>query len=290
MTTTLDINDLIPEEAELVRRMLQEIALYPQIREPVLRFLLAEDFPALVAMVRENSENIQLILERLGVIEQAVARIPVIEERLGSVEQAVARIPVIEERLGSVEQAVARIPVIEERLGSVEQAVARIPVIEETLASTDRAVRVLQGHVGGLRGTSYEDRCRQQIAAVLDGYLTLAVLADRERINTLLVNARHAGQITRADLIDGYNADIIARALDDADETAMLAVVEVSVTFNRRDLEIAARRAELIGRITGAPTAAYLATQHDWPETMNVAASDLRVTIISYPLDGFEYC
>ena len=280
MTTTLDINDLIPEEAELVRRMLQEIALYPQIREPVLRFLLAEDFPALVAMVRENSENIQLILERLGVIEQAVARIPVIEERLGSVEEAVARIPVIEERLESVE----------ERLGSVQEAVARIPVIEETLARTDRAVRVLQGHVGELRGTSYEDRCRQQIAAVLDGYLTLAVLADRERINTLLVNARHAGQITRSDLIDGYNADIIARALDDADETAMLAVVEVSVTFNRRDLEIAARRAELIGRITGAPTAAYLATQHDWPETMNVAASDLGVTIISYPLDGFEYC
>lgn len=270
MTTTLDINDLIPEEAELVRRMLQEIALYPQIREPVLRFLLAEDFPALVAMVRENSENIQLILERLGVIEQAVARIPVIEERLGSVE----------ERLGSVE----------EHLGSVQEAVARIPVIEETLARTDRAVRVLQGQVGELRGTSYEDRCRRQIAAVLDGYLTLAVLADRERINALLVNARHAGQITRADLIDGYNADIIARALDDADETAMLAVVEVSVTFNRRDLEIAARRAELIGRIAGAPTAAYLATQHDWPEAMNVAASDLGVTIISYPLDGFEYC
>ena len=141
-----------------------------------------------------------------------------------------------------------------------------------------------------MRWPSYEDKCRQQIAAVLDGYLAWPVLADRERINTLLVNARHAGQITRAELIDGYNADIIARALDDAAESAMLAIVEVSVTFNRRDLEIAARRAELIGRITGVPTAAYLATQHDWPEAMNVAASDLGVTVISYPLDGFEYC
>ncbi len=229
MTTTTDISDLIPEEAALVRRMLQEIALYPQIREPMLRFLLAEDFPALVALVRENSDNIRLILERLSVVEEAVVR-------------------------------------------------------------TDRAVRVLQGQVGALRGTSYEDRCREQIAAVLDGYLARAVPADRERINTLLVNARHAGQITRAELIDGYNADIIARAMDDDAETVILAVVEVSVTFNRQDLEIAARRAELIGRIAGAPTAAYLATQHDWPDAMNIAAADLDVTIISYPLDDFaEY-
>ena len=148
-------------------------------------------------------------------------------------------------------------------------------------------MRVLQGQVGELRGTSYEDRCRQQIAAVLDGYLARAVPADRARINTLLVNARHAGQITRAELIDGYNADIIARALDDDPETAMLAVVEVSITFNRQDLETAARRAELIGRIAGVPTTAYLATQHDWPDAMNAAAADLDVTIISYPLDDY---
>ena len=100
MTTLPDIDNLIPQEAELVRRLVQEIAWYPQIREPVLRFLMAEDFPALVALVRQNAANIELILERLGVVEEAVARIPAIEE-------AVARIPAIEE-------AVARIPAIEE--------------------------------------------------------------------------------------------------------------------------------------------------------------------------------
>ena len=140
-----------------------------------------------------------------------------------------------------------------------------------------------------MRGNSYEDKCREQIAAVLDGYMSRAVPANRERINTLLVNARHAGQITRAELIDGYNVDIIARALDDDAETAALAVAEVSITFNRRDLEIAARRAELIGRITGVATTAYLVTHHDWPETMNAAAADLGVTIISYPLEDFVF-
>lgn len=240
-----DLDALIPQEAELVRRVVQEIALYPQIRDPVLRFLLAEDFPALVDMVRKNAANIELILERLGVVEKAVARIPVIEE-----------------------------------------AVERL---EHTVAGIDRSVRVLQGQVGKLRGTSYEDKCREQIAAVLDGYMSRAVPVDRERINTLLVNARHAGQITRAELIDGYNADIIARAMDDLAAAEMLAVVEVSITFNSRDLETAARRAELIGRVTGVPTAAYLATHHDWPETMNAEAANLGVTIISYPLEDFAF-
>lgn len=252
MTTLPDIDNLIPQEAELVRRLVQEIAWYPQIREPVLRFLMAEDFPALVALVRQNAANIELILERLGVVEEAVARIPVIEE------------------------TVARLD------GTVEG-------LSYTVAGLGRSVRVLQGHVGKMRGNSYEDKCREQIAAVLDGYISRAVPADRERINALLVNARHAGQITRAELIDGYNVDIIARALDDHAAAEMLAVAEVSITFNRRDLETAARRAELIGQITGVATAAYLVTHHDWPEAMNAAAADLGVTIISYPLEDFVF-
>ena len=268
-----DLDALIPQEAELVRRVVQEIALYPQIRDPVLRFLLAEDFPALVDMVRKNAANIELILERLGVVEKAVARIPVIEEKVERLERTVGR---LDSTVGRLDSTVGRLD------NTVEGLV-------HTVTGIDRSVRVLQGQVGKLRGTSYEDKCREQIAAVLDGYMSRAVPVDRERINTLLVNARHAGQITRAELIDGYNADIIARAMDDLAAAEMLAVVEVSITFNSRDLETAARRAELIGRITGVPTAAYLATHHDWPETMNAEAANLGVTIISYPLEDFAF-
>ena len=237
MTTAQDINDLIPQEAALVRQLLQEIALHPQVRQPVLRFLLAEDFPALVAMVRENTDNIRLILERLGVVEEAVARIPAIEEK-------VARIPALEE-------AVARIPAIEEK-------VARIPALEEGLRSVQRGLAVLQGSFGRFRGESYENACRQEIAAVLDGFLEWPILADRERINRLLVAARHANRITRAELIDGYHVDIIARAENDDESTGTLAVLEATITFNRDDLETASRRADIIARVAGVPAAAYL--------------------------------
>ena len=312
-----DLIDLILPEAEIVRRIIEEVQQHPRIRRPLLRFLMADDFDELIAAVRENSDNIRLILERIGVVEQAVQRIPaieeavqripVIEERLASVEEAVQRIPVIEERLASVEEAVQRIPVIEERLTSVEEAVQRIPAIEEAVQRipaieeavqripaieeavqrTDRVVRSLQGSVGQLRGDSYELKCAEQIDAVLDGHLSSAVLADRERVNTLLRNARRTGLISRAELQDGYNVDIIARPYDDADGTDILAVVEASVTFNRQDLETVTRRAALIGRITGVVTASYLVTHHDWPTDMDTTARELGVTIVQYALPQY---
>ena len=147
-----------------------------------------------------------------------------------------------------------------------------------------RGLAVLQGSFGRFRGESYENACRQEIAAVLDGFLEWPILADRERINRLLVAARHANRITRAELIDGYHVDIIARAENDDETTGTLAVLEATITFNREDLETASRRADIIARVAGVPAVAYLVTHHDWPAEMDAAARALGVTIISYPL------
>ena len=114
--TETDLMDLIPPEAEIVRRIVQEVRQYPRIRQPLLRFLTADDFDELIAMSRENADGIKLILERMGILDQAVERIPAIEqavERIPAIEQAVERIPAIEqavERIPAIEQAVERIP------------------------------------------------------------------------------------------------------------------------------------------------------------------------------------
>lgn len=249
MTTADDTEllDLIPPEAEIVRRIVDEVRRYPRIRRPLLRFLAADDFDELMAAVRENSDNIKLILERMGVMD----------DRMGTMEN--------------------RMGVMEERLTSVEGAVERI----------DHNVRSLQGSVGQLRGDSYENKCAEEIEGILDGYLKNAVLADRERIRVAFRNVRDNNLITREEFVDAYRPDIIARAAHDDDETEGLAVVEVSVTFNREDLEAASRRAELIGRVTGVPTAAYLVTHHEWPAEMDAAARDLDVTIIRHAIPEY---
>ena len=249
MTTADDTEllDLIPPEAEIVRRIVDEVRRYPRIRRPLLRFLAADDFDELMATVRENSDNIKLILERMGVMD----------DRMGTMEN--------------------RMGVMEERLTSVEGAVERI----------DHNVRSLQGSVGQLRGDSYENKCAEEIEGILDGYLKNAVLADRERIRVAFRNVRDNNLITREEFVDAYRPDIIARAAHDDDETEGLAVVEVSVTFNREDLEAASRRAELIGRVTGVPTAAYLVTHHEWPAEMDAAARDLDVTIVRHAIPEY---
>lgn len=249
MTTADDTEllDLIPPEAEIVRRIVDEVRRYPRIRRPLLRFLAADDFDELMAAVRENSDNIKLILERMGVMD----------DRMGTMEN--------------------RMGVMEERLTSVEGAVERI----------DHNVRSLQGSVGQLRGDSYENKCAEEIEGILDGYLKNAVLADRERIRVAFRNVRDNNLITREEFVDAYRPDIIARAAHDDDETEGLAVVEVSVTFNREDLEAASRRAELIGRVTGVPTAAYLVTHHEWPAEMDAAARDLGVDIIRHAIPEY---
>lgn len=251
--TESDLMDLIPPEAEIVRRIVQEVRQYPRIRQPLLRFLTADDFDELIAMSRENAEGIKLILERMGVVEQAVERIPAIEERLTS----------------------------------VEEAVQRIPVMEENLRSLNESVNSLRGEFGRFRGDSYEAKCREQVDAVLDSYFDHAVLVDREHINVLLRSARTAGRISRRELIDGYNVDIIARDLSDPDGNERLAAAEASITFNREDLETAHRRAELIGRVTGIPTDAYLVTHHEWPADVDDAAREAGVTIIQYALPRY---
>ena len=241
--TEADLMDLIPPEAEIVRRIVQEVRQYPRIRQPLLRFLTADDFDELIAMSRENADGIKLILERMGVVEN-------------------------------------RIGVMEERLTSVEESVDRIPAIEI-------AIRRIDGSLGQLRGEAYEDACAAEIIGILDGYMDEAVLADREKIRGPFLGARRNGLISREQFLDGNRPDIIARAGQDTEETGALAVVEVSITFNREDLENAARRAELIGRVTGIPTAAYLVTLYDWPVEMDTAARDLGVTVIQHFLPKY---
>lgn len=279
MTTPDDTQllDLIPPEAEIVRRIIEEVRQYPRIRRPLLRFLAADDFDELIDAVKENSDNIKLILDRMGVVE---TRIGAMDDRLTSVE---GRLTGVEERLTGVE---GRLTGVEGRLTGVE---GRLTSLEHTVQDTNVVVRSLQGSVGQLRGDSYENACAGEIDALLDGYLEFAVLADREKIRLPFLDARRNGQISREEYLDSYRPDIIARATHDENETEHLAVVEVSITSNRDDLETARRRADLIGRVTGVPTSAYLVTHHQWPPEMDRVAHDLGVTIIRNEHPQYAY-
>ena len=137
----------------------------------------------------------------------------------------------------------------------------------------------MRGDLGRLRGDGYEHFCVANLRAILDGYLAWPNLADRDWINNLLYAARQAQRITRAELIDGYNPDIIAQTGDDT-PPAEFAVIETSITCNEDDVGKAALRAELISRVTGVPASPYLVTHYAPAPAVQQAAHRLSVTLV----------
>ncbi len=249
MTTIAPELNLPPDHP--LRQILDTIAAHPEVREPVLRVLLTEDFLALPARVDALTEQVQGLREEFdGFREETREQFRAVNTR------------------------------IDETNTRIDETNTRID--ENTRVLTDNTVstRRLEGHMGRMRGLSYEDSCRYYIGVILDGYLDGPILADREKINEQLRKARRNNIISREEYEHGLSPDIIARAEDDAAQADQLAVVEASITFNKRDVENAAQRAAIIARVTGVRTVAYVATHYPWPDELETMAQQFGVTII----------
>ena len=237
----------------LLRQLIDAIAAHPEVREPLLRILLTEDFLTLPNRV----DRLQGEFEEFR--EETRAGFRAVNERIDETNAEVST-------LGSEVRT----------LGS------EVRTLGQRMDENTRAIRRLEGRVGRLTGQAYEDRCRYNIGVILDGWLDGPVVADRARINAKLLDARRNGAISREEYQHGLNPDIIACGVEDTDQSGFLAIVEASVTFNQDDLETAARRTAVIAKVTGTSTAAFMATHFDWPDEVNAVARQLGVTIIRF--------
>ena len=237
MTSPTPEIDLPPDY--ILRQIIDAITAHPEVREPLLRVLLTEDFLSLPKRV----DKLQGEFEEFR--EETRAGFRAVNER-------------------------------------IDETNVEVRTLGQRMDENTRAIRRLEGHVGRLIGHTYEDKCRYNIGVILDGWLDGPVVADRAQINAKLLDARRNGAISREEYQDGLNPDIIARGVEDTDQTAFLAIVEASVTFNQDDLEIAARRAAVIEKVTGTSTAAFMATHFGWPDEATAIAQALGVTIIRH--------
>ena len=227
----------LPPEHPL-RQILDTITAHPELREPVLRVLLTEDFLALPGRMDALTEQVQGLREEFdGFREETRDQFRAVHDRIDESRRDV--------------------------------------------------IRQVNGSIGRLRGEAYERKCAAQLDAILVDHFRYAVEYDRTAIIDRLVQARHDRLISRAEYIDARNVDIIAQEKAGYDEDQHLAVVEVSITFNQDDLETAARRAPIIGRVFGLRTDAFVATNGPWPDEVNEVAQRLGVTIVQHFLPEF---
>ena len=273
MTTPILDLDLPPDHP--LRQILDTIAAHPEVREPVLRVLLTEDFLELPVQVRElRADLTDFKGETRDQFRVANERLDENTRRLDGID---GRLDGIDGRLDGID---GRLDGIDGRLDGID---GRLDGIDGRLDETIQVTRSIRGAVGALRGDSYEDLCRKEIGVILDGWINRPVLADREQIGSLLRHARWRNEISRDEYLDGLRPDVIAHETVGKSKPAHYAIVEASITFNRRDLENASRRAAIIARVTGAKTDAFVATHSaDWPEVVGHAAQSLGVTIIRH--------
>ncbi|MCY4560398.1 MAG: hypothetical protein OXF79_29365 [Chloroflexi bacterium] len=285
MTAPILDLDLPPEHP--LRQILDFITAHPEVRQPVLRALLTEDFLALPVQVQELSGRVDGVA---GQVEELTHRVDGVA---GQVEKLTHRVDgvagQVEKLTHRVDGVAGQVDELRGDLGSFkeetrEQFRAVNTRIDETNTrideSADSVVRRMEGSLGRFRGETYEKRCLEKIDELLANHFGYAQPLDREPINRQLAQVRQDGTISRQEYLDGRNVDIIAHDAFASDGERRWAVVEVSITFNRNDLENSARRAAIIAQVFGVHTRAFVVTNSPWPDDVNAIAEQMGVTIV----------
>ena len=293
-TATIDL-DLPPEH--LLRQIYDALAARPDVREPLLRVLLTDEFltlPAKTARLQETLDEFrQETRDEFLAVRQEMQE-GFRAEREARQEGFRAAREETQEEFRAVRAEMQEGFRAEREETRKEFRAVRAEMQEgfraahERMDQHARALRRLEGHVGRMLGNSYEDICRYEINALMDGPFTDPVLADRDLIKNRLNQARRLNQITRDEYLDALRPDIIVRENSDETHTRRLGIIEATLTFNRNDLETAARRAATIARILNLAADPFVITQNEWPDEANETARHLGVTIIRNRSPKFE--
>lgn len=227
----------------VIGRIMAEIAARPEIREPLLRTLLTEDFLSLPILVKEQGERI----DDLGA-----------EMRAGFQR--------LDDRIDGVRDE------LKDEIRDLRGETMKV--------STE--VGTLRGRVGHLFGQGYEEECREQIDAILIHHLDNPTLVDRSRFRDDMQEIRIRGIISRNEYQQVRAIDIVASDAADDGTIVKYGVVEVSYTVNNDDIDKAATRRAIVQRATGISTDAFFITNNAWPETLSEYAAGKGVTVIKY--------
>ena len=158
---------------------------------------------------------------------------------------------------------------------------------QETNRLTDQRLNNIEGQLGNLQGVQYERNVRTKALARsvnslgFDGpYVALNQdgLTD-PRLTSAFAQAILNGLITRDAAADLFEADIIISAEDNRH-----AVVEVSLTADRDDIDRAKTRAGILADITGGSVTPVVITSRLNPaQSAQAAQAEVTTFIMPYP-------
>ena len=147
-------------------------------------------------------------------------------------------------------------------------------------------VNRLDGWVGERRGREYEQHCRETVTFALSRYLRRAKLVAGEKIADQLSDAFEDGNIDHSQYYDATMTDIIAQGYCRRLQVMVHIAAEVSIRLNRRDVDRARERADILASATGETFTAYCIGHRNWSDELESYAQEKAVTLVHYIWDG----
>ena len=127
----------------------------------------------------------------------------------------------------------------------------------------------MRADIGNLLGEGLERHYRENAGALFDDIVRRPAAISKQRLADLLDAADAPGTLSRAERRDVLVSDLVVRGRRPDDGQEVYLVVEVSVGIGVSDVERAARRAELLGRLH--PTLPVVAGERALPDAVTAA-------------------
>ena len=158
---------------------------------------------------------------------------------------------------------------------------------QETNRLTDQRLNAIEGQIGNLQGGQYERSVRTKALArsmIALGFEVPYVALNQDgltdpRLTSAIAQAIRDGLVTRESSADLFEADLIISAEDNRH-----AVVEVSLTADRDDIDRAKTRASVLAAITeGAVTPVVITSRLNPAQSTQAEAAGVTTFVIPYP-------
>jgi hypothetical protein len=207
-----DFQDLI--------RLLEQ---HPEWRADLRRLVLTDELLELPAVVRDLAEQVRALAEAQRRTDADLVELRQVVRELAEAQRRT------EEEVRALAEA--------QRQMAVDLSALRVVVGD------------MRDQLGTLRGRELERQYREHAGAYFDDILHRARLLSRQQLADLLDAAQDEGRFTPAERRDVLLADLVVSGRRPVDGAEVYLVVEVSVGVGLEDVERAARRAALLGRL-----------------------------------------
>lgn len=277
----------------------------PELLQAMRDHVLGEELQQLPAVVHQQGELLVQIRDRL--MELATVLRDTTEQIAGYALVSSRVIATTVERLDRVESDLAELKTAQVRLEASVQAIRETQVrmendiaelktgvveLKTEQATTNRRLNRIEGQLGNINGRQLEGDVHKNISSIVYRYLMLegtyvlksSTLPQTNELDSILRQARVDGRITREQVQEVLDADIVVTAEDDDDRKHVI-VAEVAHTLEDSDITRAAQRSRIMADAMALVGIAVAIAPMVAPQQQELAASE-GVTIVQIPDAG----